>query len=101
MVVGHFVGKQALAAVGGTTSTLINLLVGFFVGLSSGATVVISQYYGARKPDKVHWAVHTAVAFSLMGGVLFIIWGLVSCALWGIPNDLCTFLLEAVWSTSC
>ena len=71
VVVGHFVGKQALAAVGGTTSTPINLLVGFFVGLSSGATVVISQYYGARKPDKVHWAVHTAVAFSLMGGVLF------------------------------
>ena len=63
VVVGRFVGKQALAAVGGTTSTLINLLVGFFVGLSSGATVVISQFYGARKPDKVHWAVHTAVAF--------------------------------------
>lgn len=142
VVVGHFVGKQALAAVGGTTSTLINLLVGFFVGLSSGATVVISQYYGARKPDKVHWAVHTAVAFSLMVGVLFMVigivfahmalsamhtpedvlnyavvyiriyflgmipnliynMGLVSCALWGIPNDLCTFLLEAVWSTSC
>lgn len=37
VVVGRFVGKQALAAVGGTTSTLINLLVGFFVGLSSGA----------------------------------------------------------------
>ena len=53
VVVGRFVGKQALAAVGGTTSTLINLLVGFFVGLSSGATVVISQFYGARKPDKV------------------------------------------------
>ena len=70
VVVGRFVGKQALAAVGGTTSTLINLLVGFFVGLSSGATVVISQFYGARKPDKVHWAVHTAVAFSLIGGVL-------------------------------
>ena len=66
VVVGRFVGKQALAAVGGTTSTLINLLVGFFVGLSSGATVVISQFYGARKPDKVHWAVHTAVAFSLI-----------------------------------
>ena len=77
VVVGHFVGKQALAAVGGTTSTLINLLVGFFVGLSSGATVVISQYYGARKPDKVHWAVHTAVAFSLMGGVLFMVIGIV------------------------
>lgn len=55
VVVGRFVGKQALAAVGGTTSTLINLMVGFFVGLSSGATVVISQYYGAKKADKVHW----------------------------------------------
>ena len=77
MVVGRFVGKQALAAVGGSTSTLINLLVGFFVGLSSGATVVISQYYGARKADKVHWAVHTSIAFSVIGGIIFMIVGLV------------------------
>lgn len=75
VVVGRFVGKQALAAVGGTTSTLINLLVGFFVGLSSGATVVISQFYGARKADKVGWAVHTSVAFSIIGGVAFMILG--------------------------
>lgn len=77
MVVGRFVGKQALAAVGGSTSTLINLLVGFFVGLSSGATVVISQFYGARKTDKVHWAVHTSIAFSVIGGIIFMIVGLV------------------------
>ena len=77
MVVGRFVGKQALAAVGGSTSTLINLLVGFFVGLSSGATVVISQFYGARKADKVHWAVHTSIAFSVIGGIVFMIVGLV------------------------
>ena len=76
MVVGRFVGKQALAAVGGSTSTLINLLVGFFVGLSSGATVVISQFYGARKADKVHWAVHTSIAFSIIGGIAFMIIGL-------------------------
>ena len=76
MVVGRFVGKQALAAVGGSTSTLINLLVGFFVGLSSGATVVISQFYGARKADKVHWAVHTYIAISLIGGIAFKIIGL-------------------------
>ena len=76
MVVGRFVGKQALAAVGGSTSTLINLLVGFFVGLSSGATVVISQFYGARKADKVHWAVHTSIAFSIIGGISFMIIGL-------------------------
>ena len=83
MVVGRFVGKQALAAVGGSTSTLINLLVGFFVGLSSGATVVISQFYGARKADKVHWAVHTSIAFSVIGGIIFMIVGLV-----GSPWDL-------------
>ena len=77
MVVGRFVGKQALAAVGGSTSTLINLLVGFFVGLSSGATVVISQFYGARKADKVHWAVHTSIALSVIGGIIFMIVGLV------------------------
>ena len=83
VVVGRFVGKQALAAVGGTTSTLINLMVGFFVGLSSGATVVISQYYGAKKADKVHWAVHTSVAFSVLGGVLFMAVGLVG-ARWAL-----------------
>ena len=83
VVVGRFVGKQALAAVGGTTSTLINLMVGFFVCLSSGATVVISQYYGAKKADKVHWAVHTSVAFSVIGGVLFMAVGLVG-ARWAL-----------------
>lgn len=83
VVVGRFVGKQALAAVGGTTSTLINLMVGFFVGLSSGATVVISQYYGAKKADKVHWAVHTSVAFSVIGGVLFMAVGFVG-ARWAL-----------------
>lgn len=83
VVVGRFVGKQALAAVGGTTSTLIDLMVGFFVGLSSGATVVISQYYGAKKADKVHWAVHTSVAFSVIGGICFMVIGLVG-ARWAL-----------------
>lgn len=91
MVVGRVVGKQALAAVGGTTSTLINLLVGFFVGLSSGATVVISQYYGAKKADKVHWAVHTSIAFSLVGGVAFMLIGILfsgfALRMMGTPED--------------
>ena len=47
MVVGRFVGKEALACVGGSSSQIINLIVGFFIGLSSGATVIIAQYYGA------------------------------------------------------
>ena len=46
VIVGKFVGKEALAAVGGPAATLINLLIGFFTGLSSGAAVIISQYGG-------------------------------------------------------
>ena len=49
MIVGQFVGKEALAAVGGTTSTLINLFVGFFIGLSSGATVSFPSITAQKK----------------------------------------------------
>ena len=49
IIVGRFVGKLALSAVGGATATLINLFVGLFVGITSGVTVVVSQFYGA--PD--------------------------------------------------
>ena len=76
IIVGKFVGKEALAAVGGSTATLANLLVGFFVGLSSGATVIISQYYGARKPEEVSRTVHTAAALTLVGGMLIMVVGL-------------------------
>ena len=53
MIVGRFVGKEALSAVGGSTSMLTQLIVGFFVGLSSGASVIVSQYYGAKRPEMV------------------------------------------------
>lgn len=77
IVVGRFVGKDALAAVGGSSGQIINLVVGFFVGLSSGATVVLSQFYGAKKPDRVHYALHTAFAFSIIGGVVITILGII------------------------
>ncbi len=77
MIVGRYVGKEALSAVGGITGTLINLLVGFFVGLSSGATVIISQYYGAKRPKHVSLAVHTAIAFCLVGGIALMILGII------------------------
>ncbi len=74
MIVGQGVGKEALAAVGGATGTLINLLVGFFVGVSSGATVIISQYFGARDGQKVSRSVHTAAAMALLfGGLLMVV----------------------------
>ena len=49
VVVGRFVGTQALAAVGGSTGQITNLIVNFFVALASGATVIIARYYGAKK----------------------------------------------------
>lgn len=69
IIVGKFVGKEALAAVGGATGNLINLIVGFFVGLSSGATVIISQFFGGRRDEDVSKAVHTAAAMALTGGL--------------------------------
>ncbi len=77
IVVGRFVGTEALAAVGGSTSQIINLIVGFFVGLSSGATVVISQYYGAHDRENLSKALHTAFAFSLVGSVVITAVGLI------------------------
>ena len=65
IVVGQFVSKQALAAVGSTTS-IINMLVGFFSGVSVGAGVVISQRFGAKDPEGVHKAVHTTITLTLM-----------------------------------
>lgn len=92
VVVGRFVGKEALAAVGGSTSMLTNLLVGFFVGLSSGATVIIAQFYGAGRGQRVSEAVHTAIAFSLLCGILMTVGGLLfsdtALRLMGTPEDI-------------
>ena len=68
IIVGKFLGKEALAAVGGTTGTLINLFIGFFVGISSGFSVIIAQHYGARHRDNLHRSVHTAIAFAAPPG---------------------------------
>ena len=69
-VVGRYVSNEAYAAVG-SVGPIVNMLIGFFLGLSSGAGVVISQYYGAQKHDKVHDAVHTSILMTLIIGVLF------------------------------
>ena len=69
VVVGRDVGKEALAAVG-ATGNVVNALINFFSGLATGAGVVISQYFGARDQKKVHDAVHTAVAMTLLMAVI-------------------------------
>ena len=61
IIVGNFVSKQALAAIGSTTM-IVNLMVFFFNGFSVGASVVIGQYFGARELHKLHRAVETTMA---------------------------------------
>ena len=63
LIVGNFVGTNALAAVG-ATGPFVNLLVGLFVGLCSGAGVVIAQSWGAHDPDAVDRQVHTALVLA-------------------------------------
>ncbi|MDD6176069.1 MAG: MATE family efflux transporter [Firmicutes bacterium] len=69
LVVGNYLGSDALAAVG-SSGSLIFLLVGLFSGIFVGAGVVISRYYGAKDDERVAKAIHTTVAFALAAGAL-------------------------------
>lgn len=97
IIVGKSVGKEALAAVGGSTGTLINLLVGFFVGLASGASVIIAQLFGARQAQDVSRAVHTTIALALASGALLTAAGLLCSGVileWmGTPQEVMTYAL--------
>lgn len=74
-VVGNYVSNEAFSAVG-TVGPVINMLIGLFGGMSSGASVVIAQYYGAHRNDKVKEAVHTSAALTLILCVAFTVIGL-------------------------
>ncbi len=75
VVVGQFVGKEAMAAVG-SNGALINLLVNLFVGLSVGANVVIARDLGAGRPDEAAQGVHTAMALALWSGIGMMVFGI-------------------------
>lgn len=74
VVVGRFVGKDAMAAVG-SNAPLINLLVTLFVGISLGANVVMSQFGGSRDTKRIQQAVHTSVLIAIAGGLSVMIIG--------------------------
>ena len=76
VVVGQCCGDNSLAAVGSTTS-LINLLTNLFIGLSVGANVLVARYYGAKEKKHLHEVIHTAVALSLISGVILTIFGVI------------------------
>ena len=69
IIVGNFVGKEALAAIG-TTDNLINTFIGFFMGLSTGAGIIISQYFGAKDEKNVQIAVNTTIGLTFVMSVI-------------------------------
>lgn len=75
IVIGKFVSAKALACVGGSSGMIIFLFIGFFTGLTSGITVVAAKYFGAKDTKNLNYTIHTSIALSLLGGVLFTILG--------------------------
>ena len=69
IIVGKFIGPEALAAVGGSPAVIINLVIGFFTGLASGATVIISQHFGSHDGEKLSRAEHTVLLCCLLAGL--------------------------------
>lgn len=75
VIVGRFVGKEALAGVGGSAAMVCNLVIGFFTGLSAGATVLISQFYGGREEENLHKSLHTAYGMCVALAVVLMVVG--------------------------
>lgn len=93
VVVGNYIGGNALAAVGASTP-IINLLVGLFSGIATGAGVIISRYFGARDDKGVHDSTHTALAATVIGGVFLTVFGVLLSPLLlrliGTPEEVMT-----------
>lgn len=77
LVVGNFIGKEALAAVGSTNS-IINTLIGIFMGFSMGANVIVSQYYGAHDDKEVQDAVQSSIVMSFVFSIIITVVGIIS-----------------------
>ena len=91
IVVGHFSGKTALAAVGATGS-IINLIINLFMGLAVGTSVVVAQDYGANQPAAVSRSVHTSITVSIIAGLTVMTIGMLLCKplliMTGTPDDI-------------
>lgn len=75
MIVGQFLGKEALAAVS-SSGNLIFLITSFFTGTAMGAGVIISRYFGAKEYDRMSKAIHTNIAFGLAAGIVLTFFGI-------------------------
>ena len=90
LIVGNFIGPDALAAVS-SSGSLIFLMVGFFNGISIGAGVVTARYFGARDKESLERSIHTTVAFGIAAGFFLMVFGLITAPiilkLMGTPAD--------------
>ena len=97
VIVGNYVSKEALGAVGGTTSTTLSLLVNFIIGLASGVTVIVAQSYGSRDYEKVNNTVRTGIFMAIILGLGMMIFGIL-CApsllsMLGVPQEIYNYAL--------
>ena len=99
VIIGQFAGKTGLAAID-SVYNLLKLPVNFFVGLSTGATIIISQYFGAKQEQDLSKAIHTAIAFSLVAGILLSIIGVLTAPwclnMMQVPADIYPITLSYV-----
>lgn len=77
IVVGRFAGKEALASVGGSAAVFVQLLVGFFMGLTSGGEVLISQFHGAKNSSLLKKSIETSILMSVFGGFIMTFVGII------------------------
>lgn len=91
VVAGRFAGSVALGAVG-ATSSLINLLINVFVGMSVGTNVLVAHFYGANRQEELGQTVHTSIGLSLISGVILGVGGYILASpllsLMGTPDDI-------------
>lgn len=99
VIVGQFTGKAGLAAIDSVMS-MLRIPVSFFVGLSTGATIIISQYFGAKNDRDLEKAVHTAVTFACLAGVAVSVIGFIAApfcvSLLEVPGDISAMSVEYV-----
>ena len=91
MIVGTYVGKEALAAVGGTTGTSLSLITNFIWGLTSGISIIVAQYYGRRDYEGVHRSVKTGMFLGFVLGLIMTVVGILTTpallSLLNVPVD--------------
>lgn len=100
VVIGHYASHEAMAAIG-CTASMNNLFINIFIGISVGANVLASKYFGANDPEKIRKTVHTALTFSFFGGILLMFFALAVAKpilrFMGTPEEILPMSCTYIW----